>query len=76
MAERFEFIFYWISKKSFFRVAQRTFITLMPLLLIGVMAQTLMTAFIGYDSWLYNISYAYQTMSSICLIVCGLRASI
>ncbi|MGO2953027.1 MAG: hypothetical protein ACTIDH_05300 [Lactobacillus sp.] len=60
MAERFEFIFYWISKKSFFRVAQRTFITLMPLLLIGVMAQTLMAAFIGYDSWLYNISYAYQ----------------
>lgn len=51
---------YWLKMRSFFRVAQRTFVALMPVFLIGSIAQALYSGFINYDSWFYNITEAYN----------------
>ena len=45
----------WLRRRSFFRMAQRTFSTLMPLAMIGAYFQVLQDSVFSPESFIYNL---------------------
>ncbi len=53
--ERLTSFFVWLRMRSFFRVTQRTLVSLMPLALISAVFQFLASSFFSSDSLLFNL---------------------
>lgn len=45
----------WLRRRSFFRVAQRTFAVLMPIATVGAFFQVLQYSVFAPESFIYNI---------------------
>ncbi|MCD5507474.1 hypothetical protein LOC08_09980 [Lactobacillus delbrueckii subsp. lactis] len=45
----------WLSRRSFFRVAQRTFAVLMPIATVGAFFQVLQNSVFAPESFIYNL---------------------